>query len=256
MFNNKFIAMVGGRKPSPKTLTWSAFGSLRQVDYPFKGAIQNVGLALVADEHYPSDGAPAAPLPPHLCFPLQAPVVLDPTDPIKTRLDVIPVLENGTNAMYVEEAPIIQYPVKPGERFSATLECEFMILLPEAEDKDLSIQPIFKWQPDPAAYESIVVRFLRNDMGETSLDITHFGADGSSNTTKFDFDQFVLNDPRMFFNMVVTDSEITVTVNAKYSGSLPYTTNVEGPGHFIILTPEDGEQGANIAEVYRVALTR
>lgn len=256
MLNNKLFAMVGGRKPSPKTLTWSAFGSLRQADYPFKDSIQNVALALVADEQYPTDKIPTAPLTPHLCFPLEAPVVLDPTDPSKTRLDVFPVLEIGANAMYVEEDPVIQYPVKPGERFSVTLECEFMILLPEAQDKTLSIQPIFKWRPDPAAYESIDVRFLRNDMGETSVDITHFGADGSSNTTKFDFDQFVLNDPRMFFNMVVTDTEITVTVNAKYSGSLPYTTNVEGPGHLIILTPEVEEQGANIAEVYRVTLSR
>lgn len=260
MLNNKLLALVGSKSRDsqvlPYTLVWSAFNSLKQENYLHKGSIPNVGLALVSETNYEVGGDDSILRPPHLCFPLQAPNVIDELDPARVRLDVFPVLEIGANAMYIEENPGIKYPVKENEYFSITLEANFMILLPESEIKTESIQPIFKWQPEPSAYESIVARYLRNDLGETSVDITHFRADGSSTSTKFDFDQFVLNEPRMFFNMVVEPDKITVTVNGKYSGSLPFSTSVEGEGHFVILYPELDEQGANIAEVYRVSLSR
>lgn len=259
MLNNKLFALVGTKPAAslklPKTLVWSAYNSLKQKNYPFKGYLPNVGLALVAESNFEnSDGT--KPLPPHLCFPLQAPPILDELDPARVRLDVMPVLEIGANAMYIEEDPMIRYPVKEGELFSITLEANFMILLPEAPDKTESIQPIFKWQPEPSSYESIVARYLRNDMGETSVDITHFRADGSSESTKFEFDQFSLDDPRLIFNMSVEPDKVIVTVNGRYSGTLPFSTDVKGEGHFVILYPELEEQGANIAEVYRVSMTR
>lgn len=256
MLNNKLIALVG-TKPNQthKSYVWSAYNSMQQGEYPFKDSIPDVGLALVSETRF-NNGDVSKPLPPHLCFLLQSPVLIDDLDPSKIRLDVMPVLGSDAPAMYIESNPTIQYPVKEDEYLSITLEANFMILLPEAEDKTKSIQPIFKWQPEPNSYESIVARYIRDDEGNTSVDITHFKEDGSSTSSSFDFDQFSLNDPRLIFNMVVESNKVTVTVNGKYSGFLPYTTSVKGNGHLTILYPEDGEQGANIAEVYRVSLTR
>lgn len=256
MLNNKLIALVGGKpNHSRKRYVWTAYNSMQQGEYPFKGSIPDVGLALVSETRFNKEDL-SKPLPPHLCFFLQPPALIDDLDPSKIRLDVMPVLSSDAPAMYIESNPSIQYPVNNGEYLSVTLEANFMILLPEAADKTESIQPIFKWQPEPSSYESIVTRYIRNDLGETSVDITHYKEDGSSTSTRFDFDQFSLNDPRLIFNMVVESDKITVTINGEYSGFLPYASNVKGKGYFTILYPETNEQGANIAEVYRVSLTR
>lgn len=256
MLNNKLFALVGTKpNQSHKSYVWSAYSYKEQGEYPFKYSFPGVGAALASEDKI-KKGDVSKPLTPHLFFLLHEPGLIDEPDPSKTRLDVMRVLGVGFPAMNIESNPTIQYPVKEGEYLSITLEANFMILLPEAADKTESIQPIFKWQPEPNSYESIVARYIRNDLGETSVDITHFKEDGSSTSTKFGFDQFSLNDPRLFFNMVVGSNKVTVTINSKYSGFLPYSTSVKGDGHLTILYPEVGEQGANNAEVYRVSLNR
>lgn len=256
---NNLIFLVGATPEEESApyldFIWSATGSRIQEQYHYATTQPGYALALAPDNIFDPEKNDVR-QPPHLFFPSIVPDLLDGSNAELARFDVLLALDSAQAAMQVEPHPVIAHPVSAGEELIISLEAQFMVLLPMDENKDTSIQPLFRWQPYPGSYESVVARFLRDDEGDTAIDLTHYKADFSAEIARFAFSQWKLNDPRMIFRLAIRGDSLEFFVNGDSIGSMPYASSEVGDGHLTILYPQNGEQGANIAGIHLVRVSR
>lgn len=259
MLNNMFLVLSGSSNTEPtekiEDYIWSAFELTKQNNYHYATTQSGIALAQSPDNVYDPDKNDVS-QPPHLYFKPQVPEVLDPDNPELARWNVLPSLEAGHAAMSLESHPVIAYPVEEGKELIISMEAQFMVLLPTDETKNMSVQPLFRWRPYPGSYETVSANFLRDDEGETYIDLIHYDYDYSAHIAQFPFSQWKLNDSRMVFRLVVRSDQLEFFVNGESIGTMEYRGYESGPGDLTILYPQQGEQGANIAEPHLIRVHR
>lgn len=257
--NNNLLILAGACAPIPAPermdFSWSAYGLRLQSRYAHKAHSDSYPLAQPADEVY--DPARDSELQlPQLLYGGHVPAVVDGDIEELARLDVIPALTDSHPGAVLQDHPVIASPIEPGKELVISMEIAYMILLPMAEDKTESKQPLFSWRPQHGSYEHVEAVFVRDDQGDCFIDLIRAFPDFSDTTDRFAFDQFTLNDPRMIFRMTVRSDEVSFNVNGLDFGPVPYSSTEDGPGQLTILGPLVNEQGANIAEIYHVRVDR
>lgn len=257
--NNRLIIFAGAKpassEPELMDYSWSAYGLTKQDLYQHKYVSESYPVAQVADEVY-DPTRNNYPQPPHLLYGYTAPTVLDGNNEELARVDVIPAMRENHPAAVIQGHHVIKSPVRQDEELVISMEAAFMILLPEDETKTESLQPIFNWRPELGSYEQVEAVLVRDDEGECFIDLIRHYPGFIVERDRFPFSQWLLNDPRMIFRMIVRNGSVTFHVNGQDIGTVGFASSEPGPGHLTILGPLVSEQGANIAQIYHVRVDR
>lgn len=258
MLSNKLVTLVGPGKsalPSPLSFTWSAFLLPRQSNYAYSAYSTQYPLVQVADETY-DDSKNSQRQFPFIRFGKQAPALTGMENPETAFLDMSEAVSAGHIGALMQDHPTLAAPFREGETLKIEMVASVMILLPEAEDQIESKHALMTWKPSPTSNIRFELRIVRDETGDTSLELVYHKGDGTSLALQEGFSQWLLNDAKLHFSLVITKEKVEMYLGAGLMGSMLLQDLEPGDGYLTLFEPVHGFQKMNIARLQQLSIDR
>lgn len=257
MLSNKLIMLAspGGSQPKSLSYTWSAFLLPRQSNYAYSAYSTQYPLVQVADETY-DDAKNDQRQYPFIKFGKDAPVQVGMDNPETAFLDMSSAVSDGHIGVLAQNHPALASPIGDGERLRIEMVASVMILLPEDEDATESKHALMTWKPSATSNTRFELRIVRNEMGETSLELVYHKGDGNALALQEDFSQWLLNDQKLHFSLVITKEKVEMYLGAGLMGSMLLNGLEPGGGYLTLFEPVHNYQKMNIARLQQLSIER